>query len=161
MGERHHWLYGHVFEWTTGVGDEQRGLACCSPWGRKELDMTEWLNWTELLSLEKSFSCPWLFFYLSIPGWVELPLCTSWEETVVSLWSSLGGGGSGRMQEGDCQFIPSSGLEGKITLLASSVRRQCLWPRGTMVRELWPQPNRCLMNLPSLSLTIFLAIDCF
>ena len=24
------------------------GLACCSPWGRKELDMTEWLKWTEL-----------------------------------------------------------------------------------------------------------------
>ena len=28
-------------------GDRQGGLACCSPWGRKELDMTEWLNWTE------------------------------------------------------------------------------------------------------------------
>ena len=42
----HHWLNGHEFEWTLGVGDEQGGLACCSPWGRKELDMTEWLNWT-------------------------------------------------------------------------------------------------------------------
>ena len=28
-----------------GVGDGQGGLACCSTWGRKELDMTEWLNW--------------------------------------------------------------------------------------------------------------------
>ena len=26
----------------------QRGLACCSSWGRRELDTTEWLNWTEL-----------------------------------------------------------------------------------------------------------------
>ena len=30
------------------VGDEQGGLACCSPWGHKELDTTERLNWTEL-----------------------------------------------------------------------------------------------------------------
>ena len=29
---------------TLGVGDGQGGLACCSPWGRKELDMTERLN---------------------------------------------------------------------------------------------------------------------
>ena len=29
------------------VGDEQGGLACCSPWGHKESDKTEWLNWTE------------------------------------------------------------------------------------------------------------------
>ena len=28
-----------------------RGLACCSPWGRKESDTTEWLNWTELISI--------------------------------------------------------------------------------------------------------------
>ena len=30
------------------VGDGQGGLACCSPWGHKELDKTEWLNWSEL-----------------------------------------------------------------------------------------------------------------
>ena len=44
----HHWLNGHEFEQTPEVGDGQGGLACCSPWGRKESDMTEWLNWTEL-----------------------------------------------------------------------------------------------------------------
>ena len=44
----HHWLNGHGFWWTLGVGDEQGGLACCSSWGRKESDMTERLNWTEL-----------------------------------------------------------------------------------------------------------------
>ena len=32
----------------AGVGDGQGGLACCSPWGHKELDMTEQLNWIEL-----------------------------------------------------------------------------------------------------------------
>ena len=44
----HHWLNGHEFEQTPGVGEGQEGLACCSPWGRKELDTTEWLNGTEL-----------------------------------------------------------------------------------------------------------------
>ena len=48
MVGRHHWLDGHEFEHTPGVGDGQRSLACCSPWGRKELDTTEWLNWTKL-----------------------------------------------------------------------------------------------------------------
>ena len=43
------WLDGHEFGWTPGVGDGQGGLACCSPWGHKELDATEWLNWTELM----------------------------------------------------------------------------------------------------------------
>ena len=36
-------------EWTPGVGGGQGGLACCDSWGRKELDMTEWLNWTDLI----------------------------------------------------------------------------------------------------------------
>ena len=44
----HHWLNGHEFKKALGVGDGQGGLVCCSPWGHKELDMTEWLNWTEL-----------------------------------------------------------------------------------------------------------------
>ena len=42
-----HRLDGHEFGWTPGVGDGPEGLACCSPWGHKELDTTEWLNWTE------------------------------------------------------------------------------------------------------------------
>ena len=44
----HHWLNGHVFGWTLGVGDGQGGLACCGSWGHKESDTTELLNWTEL-----------------------------------------------------------------------------------------------------------------
>ena len=43
----HHWLNGHEFEQAPGVGDGQGSLACCSPWGHKELDMTERLNWTD------------------------------------------------------------------------------------------------------------------
>ena len=44
----HHWLNGHEFEQALRVGDGQGGLACCSPWGHKELDTTEQRNWTEL-----------------------------------------------------------------------------------------------------------------
>ena len=43
----HHRLDGHEFGWTAGVCDERGGLACCGSWSRKELDTTEWLNWTE------------------------------------------------------------------------------------------------------------------
>ena len=46
MAGWHHWLHGRESEWSPGVGDGQGGLACCDSWGRKELDMTEWLNWT-------------------------------------------------------------------------------------------------------------------
>ena len=40
-------LNGHEFEQAPGYGEGQGSLACCSPWGRKELDTTEPLNWTE------------------------------------------------------------------------------------------------------------------
>ena len=40
----HHQLNGHQFEQTPGDGEGQRSLVCCSPWGHKESDMTEWLN---------------------------------------------------------------------------------------------------------------------
>ena len=40
----HHWLNRHKFEQVLGVGDGQGSLAGCSPWGRKESDMTEWLT---------------------------------------------------------------------------------------------------------------------
>ena len=37
----HHQLDGCEMEQTQGVGDGQGGLACYSPWGRKESDTTE------------------------------------------------------------------------------------------------------------------------
>ena len=40
----HHWLSGHEFAQTQGDGEGQGILACCSPWGHKELDTTKWLN---------------------------------------------------------------------------------------------------------------------
>ena len=44
----HHRLNRHEFEQAPGVGDGQGSLAYCSPWGCKESDTTERLNWTEL-----------------------------------------------------------------------------------------------------------------
>ena len=44
MAGRHYRLNGHKFEQTLGDGEGQGSLACCSPWGHKELDMTEQLN---------------------------------------------------------------------------------------------------------------------
>ena len=41
MVEWPHRFNGHEFERALGVGDGQRSLACCSLWGRKELDTTE------------------------------------------------------------------------------------------------------------------------
>ena len=46
-------LDGHEFEQALGVSDGQKSLACCNPWGCKELNMTEQLNWTEHLNLKE------------------------------------------------------------------------------------------------------------
>ena len=59
----HHWLSGHEFEQAPGVGDGQRSLVCYSPWGCKELDMTERLNWTELVT--KLYTCDLICTYLT------------------------------------------------------------------------------------------------
>ena len=61
---------GHEFEYALGVGEGQGSLACCSPWGHKELHMTEWMNWTEVKDLgirlipsriyvSRITNCPW------------------------------------------------------------------------------------------------------
>ena len=42
----HYRLDGHKSEQTQGVGDGQKSLVCCSPWGLKESDMTGRLNLT-------------------------------------------------------------------------------------------------------------------
>ena len=54
------------FEHAPGAGDGQGSLACCSPWGPKELDRTEWLNWTEL----NICWCFWLMSDLEPLPWI-------------------------------------------------------------------------------------------
>ena len=77
----HHWLDGHAFGWTPGVGDGQGGMVCCGSWGCKESDMTEQLNWTELMLqtmrvLLRFLSVFLLFIFLLWLPWLGLPeLC--------------------------------------------------------------------------------------
>ena len=56
----HHWFKGNEFEQAPGDGDGQGGLACCSPWGHKESDTTELLNWLNMPLLTRRFESPFL-----------------------------------------------------------------------------------------------------
>ena len=49
----HHQLCGHEFEQAPWVGDGQGSLACCSPCGHKESDMTKQMNWTWVKSIDQ------------------------------------------------------------------------------------------------------------
>ena len=68
----HHWLNGHEFGQALGVGDGQGSLECCSPWGHKESNMTEWLNWTDW-----SWSSNTLVTWFEEPAHWKRPWC--WE----------------------------------------------------------------------------------
>ena len=48
VGWHHQLIMDMSLSKLRGVGDGQGGLACCSPWGCKESDMTERLNVTGL-----------------------------------------------------------------------------------------------------------------
>ena len=58
-----HQLDGYEFEQALGVGDEQGSLVCCSPWGHKESDTTEWLNWTELTGPDTMILVFWILSF--------------------------------------------------------------------------------------------------
>ena len=58
----YHWLNGHEFEQAPGVGDRQGSLACCSPWGHKESDTTEQLNWLTSKTMKRKHSKTFLYF---------------------------------------------------------------------------------------------------
>ena len=48
MAGWHHWLDGHEFEWTLGIGDGQGGLECCDSWRRRVgHNWATELNWTK------------------------------------------------------------------------------------------------------------------
>ena len=93
----HQWLNRHGFGWTPGVGDGQGGLACFGSWGGKELDTTEWLNWTDLgssVTSRKVLTVPFLWS----PGTDHHPLSpsapsaglqASTQDTVSHSWFSL------------------------------------------------------------------------
>ena len=59
MAGWHHRLDGHEFEQVPGIGDGQGSLACCSPWGCKESDMTEQLNCSISQLVSRIAISPW------------------------------------------------------------------------------------------------------
>ena len=72
MAGWHHQLTGYEFEQALGDGEGQGSLACCSPWGCKESDTTEQLNWTDRLmdynkctTTSVTFQCHVIFGQLS------------------------------------------------------------------------------------------------
>ena len=72
----HHSLDGHEFEQALGVGVGQGSLACYSPWGHKEVDTTEQLNWTEQIRYEGGWAgqvslLDSLPFYLTRTDWTK------------------------------------------------------------------------------------------
>ena len=58
MAGWHHWLDERESQWTPGVGDGQGGLVYCDSWGRKELDTTERLIWSDLIWYKKEINDP-------------------------------------------------------------------------------------------------------
>ena len=98
----HHWLNGYQ---ALGVGDGQGSLVCFSPWGLKESDMTEWLNWlkskkTKIWALKKRkdiiFShcegCLFTFLIVSFVVQKILNLIKSHLFTFVFISITIGGG---------------------------------------------------------------------
>ena len=79
----HHWLNGHEFEQAPVGGEGQGSLACCSPWGRKELDTTERLNWPEHILIQVkliSFFRAVCFHQLC---WTPVCKMTQWSDSYV------------------------------------------------------------------------------
>ena len=76
----HHWLNEHEFEKTLGNGEGHRNLACCSPWGQKELDMTEWLNNSKKAKMQENIGPYW-----ADQAGVLGPLCTVFEGKLMAL----------------------------------------------------------------------------
>ena len=76
----HHRLDGHEFEQALRVGERQGSLECCSPWGHKEADTTEQLNWTEPYGkLYENWQVTFLHLQLGASGTVlSLSLWLHW-----------------------------------------------------------------------------------
>ena len=60
------WVNSRSWWWTERPG-------CCNSWGCKELDMTEWLNWTELIT------------YLKVAKWIDLK-CSHCKKEMITVW---------------------------------------------------------------------------
>ena len=84
----HHQFNGHELGQTPGDSEGQGGLVCCSPWGRKESDMTQRLNNN---NNRKRESHPWSFYPILAKRFLLLGVCSnvmrisSWLTTISSI----------------------------------------------------------------------------
>ena len=72
-----HWLDRDEFEQAMEFGDGQGSLACCSPWGCRESNMTEWLNWCTFMFITVLFTI--------VKKWKQ-PKCPSIDEWMKEMW---------------------------------------------------------------------------
>ena len=79
--QRMRWLHGITDSMDLNLnklpraGDGQGGMACCSPWGRKESDTTEQLNWTEILVNYQALCFTSVNFFCCLSTqWVQIRL---------------------------------------------------------------------------------------
>ena len=77
----YHWLNGHEFEQAPGDGEGQGSLACCSPWGHKEVDTSEWLNNNNICLLLKNVNSnnPENLVWCLVPKGLEWCQAQSWQ----------------------------------------------------------------------------------
>ena len=76
----HHQINRDEFEWALRIGDGQGGLACCSPWGCKESDTTEGLNWIQF-QMGQIYTADawwifinWIYFFVFKSDWISTRL---------------------------------------------------------------------------------------
>ena len=152
MVEWYHRLDGHEFEQAPGVGDGQGSLACCSPWGCKNLDTTEQVNWTELNWNELKFAvlAPWLPDRLAAPGLDPINRCL--EHT--GPWSFTSSGISVQVGGEQTHSDPRCTLRSKVTrnllkhsCLHAPLRPQCL-PAAPLLRPCIPHTYLMFCFLP-------------
>ena len=135
MVEWRHRLYGHEFEQTLGDGEGLGSLICCSPWGRKESDLTEQLNKSSQTS---NFQAPllklrWLrgLSWVCLYGYMWTCVCVS---TSFFCRSSVTGKVSGYFLDALLLMSPGQNL---LELSLSSWR---MLPRGDPASSPWRPP---------------------
>ena len=110
LGDRH-WCNWHELGQTSGDGEGQGVLVCCSPWCHKESDMTEWLNWTHRFWVI-TFCCH-LFLGMFLISPLHLPeIASAWNAGDLALIPGSGrspGEGNGNPLQHSCLENPMDG----------------------------------------------------
>ena len=119
MVDWRHWLDEHEFEQAPGICEGQGGLACCNPWGCKESDKTEQLNWTEH-SIANAI-CNWCVSparlgLAKVPTHIPNQVFTQAQKSVSSIHKALGE----FWLQGDLHFIWHNGIKDTFILLSQT-----------------------------------------